>query len=262
MGEEWRFIGKTQAGALHLKSGGFCQDAFRIEIIDSSEGQFLAFCCSDGAGTAIHGLEGALLVCDKFLELARRYCLGFDRFSSNLSRESGMRWIETIRASLIEKAHIAQVPPRELACTLLAGIVSPHSSVFLQVGDGAIVIGEREALEVVFWPQRGEYINSTNFVTDENAPRIMEFKVSGRVNELAVFTDGLERLLLKWDLEIVHEPAIRPMLRQLASTPNERIRDLEYSLGQFLQSEAVTSRTEDDTSLILAVRRADDGSTS
>jgi hypothetical protein len=255
MRTKWKFLRRTQTGVSHLRSGGLCQDALRIETINSPEGQCLVFCCSDGAGTAIYGFEGASLVCEKFLEIAHQYCLGCDGVLSSLSRDSGIRWLEEIRSALIEKAHEARVPPRELACTCLAGIISPYTAAFLQVGDGAIVIDQTEVLRVVFWPQSGEYVNSTNFVSDEDASSRMAFDVFGVVNDLAVFTDGLERLLLRWDLKTVHEPAIRPMLNQLAATPEERIRDLEESLGLFLQSEAVISRTDDDTALILATRR-------
>jgi hypothetical protein len=52
------------------------------------------------------------------------------------------------------------------------------------------------------------------------------------------------------------------MLNQLASTPFEGIRDLELSMGLFLKSEAIASRTEDDTSLILATRSFDHVGTS
>jgi hypothetical protein len=262
MTPEWKFLARTQTGVSHLKAGGSCQDVVRIQTMDSPEGQCLVFCCSDGAGSALYGFDGASLVCEKFMELAHDYCSQCDSLLSGLCRKLGRRWIESIRTELVDKAQMAKLPHQEFSCTLLAGIMSSQRSAFFQIGDGAIVIDEGEFLRVVFWPQTGEYVNSTNFVTDEDSSSLLEFDLFCRINELAVFTDGLERLLLRWDLRQAHEPALRPMLNQLASTPFEGIRDLELSMGLFLKSEAIASRTEDDTSLILATRSFDHVGTS
>ena len=60
--------------------------------------------------------------------------------------------------------------PRDLACTLLAVIVAPIGGGALQIGDGVIVIGEQPlSWRWVFWPQKGEYANTTFFLSDENA---------------------------------------------------------------------------------------------
>ena len=41
-------------------------------------------------------------------------------------------------------------------------------SAFLEIGDGAIVILDDGVLRPVFWPQSGEYLNTTYFVTDSD----------------------------------------------------------------------------------------------
>jgi hypothetical protein len=237
-----------------MQSGTVCQDSNLVEVLRISTGDFLCFACSDGAGSASHSHEGSALACAQFVELAKDFCQ-----SSNLkelTHEKALPWLAAIQASIVEHASSLGVPVRELACTLLAGIIGPECSVFFQVGDGAIVINEGAVLRTVFWPQSGEYVNTTNFVTQEECGEKLEFmQFPSVVDELAVFSDGLERLLLRFDYQIVHEPALRPMLKQLAETPAEQLELLHQSLGEFLNSERVNSFTDDDKTLILATRK-------
>ena len=68
------------------------------------------------------------------------------------------------------------------------------------------------------WPQHGEYANTTNFVTQDNITEAMEFETGPPVNELALFSDGIERLVLDLSTRTVHSPAFRPIFEWLACT--------------------------------------------
>ena len=52
----------------------------------------------------------------------------------------------------------------------------PESEPPSEFGDGAIVALLEEAYQVIFWPQSGEYVNTTNFVTDQEFERHFEFR--------------------------------------------------------------------------------------
>ena len=74
------------------------------------------------------------------------------------------------RQRLVEAAADRKAAPRDLACTLLAVIVAPIGGGALQIGDGVIVIGDQPlSWRWVFWPQKGEYANTTFFLSDELA---------------------------------------------------------------------------------------------
>lgn len=176
----------------------------------------------------------------------------------SIDRDTLVEWCVQVRESLAARASELGVPIRELACTLLGAVVSDSTAVFVQVGDGAMVVGDGECCDVVFWPQSGEYANTTNFLTDAAFKESLQFVVrQGRITEFAGFTDGLERLILRFDDRTVHRPALGPMFDQLRAAADEKA--LFAPLRGFLQSEPVNARTNDDKTLILAVRNERSG---
>ena len=147
---------------------------------------------------------------------------------------------------------------RDLACTVLGAIVRLDYAIFFQIGDGAIVYakeGERELREV-FWPQHGEYANQTNFIIQENAAEILAYtKFEGRITEIALFSDGLERLILNFSQKLVHTPALQPLFEWLAQPDTTEFSSGPISpLATYLDSDAINSRTDDDKTLIMASR--------
>ncbi len=128
----------------------------------------------------------------------------------------------------------------------------------LQIGDGVIVVSEGGGgWSWVFWPQRGEYANTTFFLTDDDAlERVQIETFLGSVADAALMTDGLEPLALHYASKTVHDPFFSGMFRPLHHSDGvAEIGHLSASLEQFLSSERVGSRTGDDVSLILATRR-------
>lgn len=163
------------------------------------------------------------------------------------------------RTRLIEVAQERGMPPRDLACTLLAVIVAPLGGAALQIGDGAIVVGERAQWRCVFWPQKGEYANSTFFLSDERALANAEVASLGDdVHDVALLSDGLEPLALQFASRTAHEPFFRSVFAPLAplATHGESAPHSQ-GLSAMLDSAAVRSRTDDDATLVLATRRAD-----
>jgi protein phosphatase 2C-like protein len=110
----------------------------------------------------------------------------------------------------------------------------------------------------VFWPQKGEYANMTFFLTDENSvSRAQVANLPDETLDVALFTDGLEPLALQFSAQKAHEPFFRTAFAPLhaCTTPGEST-SLSQSLAQMLTSPAARTRTDDDTTLILATRRA------
>ena len=129
---------------------------------------------------------------------------------------------------------------------------------FAQIGDGAIVVANENGTQwsSVFWPQHGEFANTTNFVVSLGASELLEFFASDEaVNELAVFSDGIENLVLNQASKSAHSPFFNSMfvpVRKLEiSGLNE---ELSAGLATYLESQAICDRTDDDKSLVLASR--------
>jgi hypothetical protein len=129
----------------------------------------------------------------------------------------------TIRSQLETKASEEGVSIRDYACTLLAVIAGPKSAAFLQLGDGAMVVNEGEkGWRYVFWPQKGEFANATYFVTQDDMDVRFSFeRIEHRVDELAVFTDGIEPLVLRYADKSVHAPYFNEMFSTVRSFAHE-----------------------------------------
>jgi len=85
-------------------------------------------------------------------------------------------------------------------------------------------------------------------------PRIKRYVCS--IDALATFTDGLERLALDFVNSRPHVPffdgVCRP-LREGATAGHES--GLSTQLKEYLNSPAINARTDDDKTLVLAVRK-------
>ena len=85
----------------------------------------------------------------------------------------------------------------------------------------------------------------------------MEFqKTDEPVAELALFTDGLENLVLHKANRTVHAPffdTMFPTIRESHATGEDL--ELSRALARYLATPKINERTNDDKTLILATRR-------
>jgi hypothetical protein len=129
------------------------------------------------------------------------------------------------------------------------------------VGDGAIVTPEAgtDSWAWLFWPQRGEYANTTSFLTDPTAMQMLQVDALPHAQyEVAMFTDGLQHLLLRYENQTVHSPFFEQKLRPIRrSTADGEDRKLSTELAKYLNSPTVTSRADDDLTLVMASRLVD-----
>jgi hypothetical protein len=213
---------------------------------------------ADGAGSACRAEVGSHLVCDCVVELVSGW-IAEGKSVSEITRETVSYWFESRLVPVFAQlAESQDLTPRDFATTLLTAIVATDAAVFFQVGDGAIVVENSEGqYKPIFWPQIGEYANTTYFVTDTNVLEHIAFDVvNAKIDEAALFTDGLQMLALQYDTRSVHAPFFLPMFRRLRhEPPGEAI--LGPLLEDFLGSPAVCGRTDDDKTLLLATPQAE-----
>jgi hypothetical protein len=250
----WRHIAQSLQGPSHLDDGTPCQDKHGVRVLgDGSQGLLIA-CVADGAGSAKHSEIGATLACEAILDHAARF-LEVNHLVE-LETYEVLKWCNDARDRIKLKAAEQDCELREFATTLCVAIVGPESSVFFQIGDGAIVLGNDRLYGIVFWPQTGEYVNTTNFLTSDDYDQRLEFLATpSRFNKIALMTDGLERLALRFDAQTPHVPFFDPLFRALETTHD--LERLNEGLRGFLGSESIHHRTDDDKTLVLATRCAD-----
>lgn len=255
----WRCAYASVVGTSHVKTGSPCQDAGLCRVVLSEDGQeVLVACVSDGAGSAARSEAGSQLAVASFI---REFgaTAEVDADLASLDRDFALRWLETVNAAIAALAGAEGLHPRDFACTFLGGVIGPRTAVYLQVGDGAMVVagGEEGELSWIFWPQHGEFANTTNFITQELVGAVLDFeRVSGPIpiNEIALFSDGIERLVLDLSGKSVHSPSLRPIFQWLVTTEPGSPQAPAPGLIAYLGSDHVNRRTDDDKTLVMATR--------
>jgi hypothetical protein len=195
------------------------------------------------------------LACEAVAKAVRR-----SSTSSLWSRKFALETLEEVQDSIAETAGAENRTVRDFACTLLVAIAGHDQVAFWQIGDGAICFttGPGESFNYAFWPAHGEYANVTEFVTDLNAAERLQFDAGEMaISDLALFSDGLERLALDFDSGEVHTPFFSSLFPHLYRRSPGHLLDLEAEMRGFLSSDRLNARTDDDKTLILATRVSD-----
>ncbi len=254
----WRAIGQSVAGSSHIATGRACEDALSYAVDTLADGSEALICyVSDGAGSAAHAAEASQYTTQRALELTRA------ALAAGTLTEGALRAIaEDLYDGLAAKAAEAGVAKEEYSCTLLGCVLLRDYSVFLQIGDGAIILEDGQGGYVTrWWPQNGEYSNTTYFLIDDSAlPHLQLLVCDYPVHEVALTTDGLQQLVLVPASMSVHRPFLDDLLRWLRLAQREEdVHTLDRRLRDYLGSERICARTDDDKTLFLATRIAAEG---
>jgi hypothetical protein len=227
-----------------------CQDSHAVGYL--ARPSVLAAVVSDGAGSASHAHAGSRLTCDLIMsEIAGA------RTDQLFEQSLAHNILGKIQARLSEEASQRGLAIRDFACTMLVAIAAPRITAFWQIGDGAMCFGEPgdERYHYAFWPEKGDYANVTYFVTDLKAHDELQFDTVGiEAAELALFSDGIERLALDFVAGEVHTGFFNGLFPYMRALPEGFSSDLSKRIDEFLSSERVNKRTDDDKTLILASR--------
>lgn len=251
----WRIVGASVAGTSHDANSTPCQDAYRATVIgDVTGNEWLVLTVADGAGSAAHGGDGAALACEEaMIEIAT--ILEADVADPLLADGAVAAVLSAVRARISREAQSLDRDMRSYACTFLGAVVGERVASFFQCGDGAIVVSSHGSQGVVFWPSEGEYANMTHFLTDDAwIQNVQICHATAAFNEIAMFSDGLQRLALSFENQVPFRPFFTPMFERLRSCSAVEYLLLGDKLRAFLQSSAVNERTDDDKTLALAAR--------
>jgi hypothetical protein len=254
----WTWACASQVGTSHSRTGQRLQDAYSCFAITTSAGEVFVGVVSDGAGSARYGGEGAALVCRSIGVAARKH---FSRSGSAElpSAEDIEFWVDHIRDRIYRAAGIRGLEAKDFAATLICTISIGKRSVFAHVGDGCAVVRLQSTGTWVAptWPDHGEYASTTTFVTDQPAAKIRVTLMEDPIDVIAVFSDGIERMVLDM---VSRKPAERffgvvaaPVIK--SAVPSGKDAALSEQLKGYLDSEQVCARTDDDKTLVIAALR-------
>ena len=245
-GCRWRYLGASVAGTSHIQRNIPCQDFQEFQILGENT---VVIAVADGAGSAEQAEEGsraAALTATTFIA---------DRLRA--ARPDSVEAWNGLLAQALKEARsaleqLAGTDLKSVATTLLLAIATPEWLATAQLGDGGIV-GEFcfDELRVFSQPGNAEYINETVFLTSPDFLAHAHYTVSAAedLTGIAVFSDGLQLLAMQYADNTAHKPFFVPVFEfacQSGSTVEE--------LAEFLRSERVCERTDDDKTLSIAVR--------
>jgi len=218
--------------------------------------EFFVGIVSDGAGSSEFGGEGAALVCRTLGLAARRHFAMEQELPAQTALE---HWVDEARDRIYKAAQVRGKEARDFAATLVCAISDGATSLIAHIGDGCVVVRERASGQWVAptWPDQGEYASTTTFITDQPSAKLRVTHFDVAVDVIALFSDGIERMVLDMVAMKPVERFFGVVAHPIVSSPVLRGRDrtLSRQLQAYLASEQVTSRTDDDKTLVIATLR-------
>lgn len=244
---KWKWIAASRKGTSHERSNAPRQDAFRV--VEACHGRLIAV-VSDGAGSASYSRYGAVLTC----RILSKRALAHGEFPDRPLLEE---WIDEVRDTLAMVAARRDLTMRDFACTMLFAMADSKQFLTAHIGDGAIVHQKQVGGEwqCVSWPESGEYASTTFFVTDASGVRLRISTFDEPTNAIALFSDGIERLVLDFANLTAPPSFFNTMSGTMSGNDAGNQRRLSAQLGDYLSSPRINDRTDDDKTLVVAVRR-------
>jgi len=283
----WRAVARSEIGTSHQKQQMPCQDYGDYRIFKD----VIVGAVADGAGSAKYSDVGAKLAVETVLNYLSEHLqqpkeTGFlykgsllkvffakhlglwvsfiqnqrnrrGRLSQSFSLAEAERlFAKTTKKAIAElhkKADSSDYSFNDLACTLLVFVATPQWVAAMQIGDGFMVVRPQNSEhQLLFNPDKGEFVNETTFITSANALDEMQVDVlQGQQEFICASTDGLEKVAIRMSDWKPFAPFFQPLEQYLSETSNPE-EENEYVIN-FLKSERLNARTDDDKTLLLCL---------
>lgn len=254
--EKWRYAHASVVGLSHLNNDTNCQDSFACEAFATDEGEILVAAVADGAGSTSEGEIGAEVACETFVQQVKAFLNTPNASVDLLNKDFALHWIEYFQTKISQKASEKKKHIREFASTLVGAVISENKAIFYQVGDGGAVFsvdGKPNSYSFGVEPADSEYVNMTEFLTDENAVESLRFaKIDKPIEDLILFSDGIYSVAVDFKNDSPHEPFLIPMIAPLRNS--SEVNGLNEKLKSFLASPKLNEKTDDDKTIVLASR--------
>lgn len=258
----WRAIARSAIGTIHQKQQMPCQDFGDYRILNDvivgavADGAGSAKYADIGAKLAVKTVLGYLAGIEEWLRKRKNFCLVTQEpLSNEQARRLFAKTVKKVVAALQKHAASNDYSVDDLACTLLVFVATPYWIAAMQIGDGLIVVrSNQKNYQLLFPPDKGEFINETTFVTSANALDKMQVDVlAGNQEFICAATDGLERVAVRMSDWTPFAPFFQPLQDYVLETSDLEQED-EY-IQNFLNSDRLNARTDDDKTLLLCLLR-------
>jgi len=252
----WKIISSSVTGKSHIDRNEKGQDYCRANVVQLSDKEFFIGLAADGAGSTTDGGVGAKIACETIYINILCSIRQFEELSL-ITENDIKKWIISARESIDEHAKKKGKSLNDYACTLIGSVIGNNNSIYFQIGDGGIVVNSGNGYQPIFWPEQGEYMNTTYFISDESLLEHLNIKkIDSSPNEIALFTDGLQNLVLLYSQKIAHYGFFNPLFDAIRKNPCNDFFNLSTQLSGFLSRTEMNERSDDDKTLILALRLA------
>lgn len=252
----WRYAKSSVIGLSHLNQNTICQDRLECKTLETNEGEILIAVIGDGAGSTSEGQTGAEIACETFVEQVAAFLNSTNASVKSLNEDFAKHWISHFQKKLEKVAEQKNKELREFATTLVGAVIGETSGIFYQIGDGGAVFstsGKPNSYQFAVEPEDFEYVNITNFLTDEPAFESLKFNfVDEPIEDLILFSDGIYPVAVDYKTNQPHEPFLMPMIAPLRNSIE--VNGLNEKLENFLSSPKLNEKTDDDKTIILASR--------
>jgi len=261
--QRWKDVFSSVVGRSHGATGISCQDyAYCKQYKD-----YVIGAVSDGAGSCSLSEHGSRLAVETTLEYFTTI-LENSRLNPFLSENDTKRLfrelISAIRVKIDEKAvswsseYNQKYIAGDFACTLLAFVAFPEGIAAMQLGDGFIVIRDRESKEynLLFLSTKDEDqpTNYTTFVTSSAASIQKDLQIIYRpqsISFICASTDGLEKLAIDPFTQKAYARFFIPLEKYIQKTPYPK---QDSYIEEFLNLDDVNNnKNEDDKTILICV---------
>lgn len=165
------------------------------------------------------------------------------------------RILKRVRLVLVREAAERNCNLADLATTLIAFALTPDRIAALQIGNGFLIA----ASPARPYHSIGDSGSSdTRYVTDDEAEDAVSIAMDeGPVSFVAAGTDGLRGLSLSADDGRPHTSFLRPLNRYISTAESDD--EIHLGIREFLRSDHLAERIDDDMTLMLCGWRGNNG---
>ncbi len=244
----WQAIGASVKGTSHVRTGKPCQDYHNYIVTPN----YVIVAAADGLGSAAQSEIGA--------EVAVRTALSTlqddVRLYQPLIEDSWQRIVReafgAARDAIDGRAVANEVAIRDYGTTLMLAVITHDRLVVGHLGDGAVVAQFDDGrVETITAPKQGEYANEVTPLTAKDWESALEVTMQNdNAKAVAVLTDGLQNLSINTATGNPHAPFFAPFFNGVTQGVIDTI-STSTQLADFLASERVCAKTDDDKTLVV-----------
>lgn len=261
--DSWQILGASVTGFSHKARNQPGQDRFLEKTWCFDDHQAVTVVvCADGAGSAARSWAGAWVACQSVMRSMHGYMISPKRRNLLISMEfqadsffAGL--FGTARRRLEQWAQRLGTTSLSLSTTLNVAILTANGALLAQLGDGLIGYQFKDFPEkwhVVENEQASEFAGETTFLTSTQWLEHLRVKALHEpLRRVVVSTDGLLPIIFHAQSSQIHSPFLDPLFEFVQK--QGPVQSLKSSMLQsFLSSQRVSSRCDDDLTLILCSR--------